>query len=250
VPAFESTLRQHLTIHLLRIYRSPPRLNYPFRRVDPRAPIAPRLLNRGVQSDQFRLAFVKLSEAQPPFPQLYVLPGPLEEDHAGLIERFKELVIEPYHALKLRDISEVRVYKVEWVEPALATSLLPLLSRLFSAFNAPGYRYASSPDLSPKAFVKLVSSMRTPLVIRHDIGDHHCCRSMSSLIKDYWEYWNEVGRLGADNPVLIFLNFVYLAPESTNAASTGSITRTMLSGVLRAVHKRATLSVSMPLGAQ
>ena len=233
---FEATLRKHLTKYLLDHHRT--HITVQSRKVNPRAPIAPLLVDRGVQCDQFRKAFVELSKLKPQFPQIYALPGPVEEDHAGLIQRFSEFLIKPYHGSKPTKLFEPKIHKVQWVEPALTSSLAPLLSRLFSALDAQRYRYALNPELNPDSLVSLLSSMQTPLIIRHDICDEHWCRRIKPLVRDYWEYWNHVGQLAPSVPIVIFFNFVYMQSDSgrgtlLNAAAV----RATLSGLMRAIRR-------------
>ncbi|MDT7808672.1 MAG: hypothetical protein QOJ70_2485 [Acidobacteriota bacterium] len=170
------------------------------------------LCNRTMQVQQLTTTLrVGFNAEESPSPRVFLIHGPVGQNHNSLIVRFYHTVIKKYFE-EMKDPVTVGPCFVEindeW--PCMGDITLDtylLLAQLFERFGVK--TRGMKPDaLTPDAFRPALLSQRADfVVVRHQIREWR--EDTAQTIGEYLRFWGGVKRDAAIPPCLIFLNVIY-----------------------------------------
>lgn len=179
-------------------------------------PIVPKKCDRHDQGNEFAEFFDESTANCPGRPKFIIIHGDISERHLSLVERFKELHVQPYAdglaggpqgAVPLKKLPDWPLRgEVEW-------RFLQVLTGLFREWGAK-LSTKKTPEAAGQFGRLIAASPARVLAFRHNLYLQKLDATTVEAIKKYMEFW---GMVAAGQPipeVFIFLNVIYqLAPE-------------------------------------
>ena len=147
------------------------------------------------------------------YPQVYLIHGPAREGHRGLVERFRETVIQEYADFISGTKTSLGVWEFDWsykldVENAKQQLMEWLIIR--SHKDDPKYRFERQ-KYSAVTFREALAALPKVIVVQHTIEADKWTPTSGQLIRAYLEFWDEVKKDSDIPQFVIFLNVVYQA---------------------------------------
>lgn len=165
------------------------------------------MCDRNPQETQFNATFHDhLTDKREASPQIYLIPGPLGENHNSLVRRFYYTVVEDY--VKCKPGILFKEVEDDWpASPDLSQRKNVLRVQLFKQFDL-NYQRKTFEEMNATTFRRIIISLQPSfIVIRHQIREWD--EQTHELIQWYKEFWNDVKGNTRIPPCLIFLNVSY-----------------------------------------
>jgi class 3 adenylate cyclase len=203
-----------------------------------------KLCDRQAQEEEFRERFRRALLENPGSPQVFFIPGEEGQCHESLVER----LVHRAEELTVTESSTGREKAIPWQhEGELAQRTSRLLYSLFENLGPSARKPASTTDLSPAAFSRLIeASLNAYIVLKHDLRTGRWDAITEALLANYLQFWSDLPHSEVRPPVLIFISVILprgeksgwkkLLPDALDPTTThrNSIHRT-----LKSLEKRA-----------
>lgn len=178
--------------------------------------------DRDDQDEEFSKYLLLSARQKNESPQVYFIQGDERERHGSLVQRFQLTCIKSYAEGKSGEKRPYpRIWEIRWsYEEDLIESEKLLRNTLFHTLSQEfGNNYDfNRRDCTPSDFRRLLNQVAEshPLIIlQHDIKIRNRDRSSIELIELYLKFWDEVKGVHSIPQVIIFLNIMYQAVDTT-----------------------------------
>jgi serine/threonine protein kinase/DNA-binding winged helix-turn-helix (wHTH) protein len=174
--------------------------------------LVPKMCNRRLQEDKFKVFFFSNFSEHPGLPQVYLIPGQEGDCHESLIERLTYVVGAFAQHKCGEQKGTVKSVKVPWpYEGSLQERKTRLLCGLFEQF-VPTHEVPVR-NLTPSTFSGVIARSLAPFILmQHDIRAARWDKVTKDLTGSYLDFLASLDRSATSPQILAFLNVVYPKP--------------------------------------
>jgi serine/threonine protein kinase len=171
--------------------------------------LVPKMCDRRLQEDKFKVFFFSNLNEHPGLPQVYVLPGQEGDCHESLIERLAYVVGAYAQHRCGEQKGTVKSVKIPWpYEGSLEERKTRLLCGLFEQF-VPTHEVPVR-NLTPSAFSRVIARSLAPFILmQHDVRAARWDKVTKALAGSYLDFLASVDQSATSPQILAFFDVVY-----------------------------------------